>query len=172
MSSHTALMYLAGHTQPATTARYMRPQKSAAEEVLRAASGAGEAEFWLHSGCKKPDANRRHGELSRKEKPRTTCNDSGFSVVRRGGLEPPWLLTASTSIHNNPNDSNDFEELERQETSESVPERPILATCSQNSEAADPVAEWLCDACRIWAEHHEPRELRKVLLAIMGLLDA
>ena len=31
--------------------------------------------------------------------------------------------------------------------------------------------ERLGDACRAWAEQHEPRELRKVLLAIMGLLD-
>jgi len=61
--------------------------------------------------------------------------------------------------------------LERQETSGSVPERHILATHSQNSEAADPVAEGLVDAWRTWAEQHEPRELRKVLLAIMGLLD-
>jgi hypothetical protein len=33
------------------------------------------------------------------------------------------------------------------------------------------VAEGLVDAWRAWAEQHEPRELRKVLLAIMGLLD-
>ena len=33
-------MYLAGHKQPATTARYMRPQKEAAEEVLRSAAAA------------------------------------------------------------------------------------------------------------------------------------
>jgi hypothetical protein len=32
------MMYLAGHKQPATTARYMRPQRHAAEEVLRAAA--------------------------------------------------------------------------------------------------------------------------------------
>jgi hypothetical protein len=61
--------------------------------------------------------------------------------------------------------------LERQETSESVPKRPILAVHSQNSEAADPVAEGLADAWRAWAEQHDPRELRKVLLAVMGLLD-
>jgi hypothetical protein len=33
------------------------------------------------------------------------------------------------------------------------------------------VASGLADAWRAWAEQHEPRELRKVLLAIMGLLD-
>jgi integrase len=33
------VMYLLGHKQPATTARYMRPKKDAAAEVLRAATG-------------------------------------------------------------------------------------------------------------------------------------
>jgi hypothetical protein len=32
-----------------------------------------------------------------KEKSRTASNDSGFRRVRGGGIEPPWLLTASTS---------------------------------------------------------------------------
>ena len=68
-------------------------------------------------------------------------------------------------------DSNDFAGLERQETSGSVPKRRILAVHSQNSGDGDPVAERLGDACRTWAEQHEPCELRKVLLAIMGLLD-
>jgi hypothetical protein len=66
---------------------------------------------------------------------------------------------------------NDFAELERQKTSGSVPKRPIVATCSQNSEPADSVAERLGDAIRTWAEQHDPRELRKALLTIMGLLD-
>jgi hypothetical protein len=94
----------------------------------------------------------------------------GFSV-RGGGLEPPWLLTASTSTRRNGPDSNDLEELERQETSESVSKRHILATCSQNSEPADPVAECLGDACRAWAGSGDPRKLRKVLIAILGLLN-
>ena len=91
--------------------------------------------------------------------------------MRGGGLEPPWLLTASTSIQRDGPDFNDLAELERQETSASVPERHILATHSQNSAPADLVAEGLGDACRAWGEQHQPRELRKVLLAIMGLLD-
>jgi hypothetical protein len=91
--------------------------------------------------------------------------------VRRGGLEPPWLLTASTSTRQGPPDSNDLAELERQGTSESVRKRPILATCSQNFETADPVAERLGDAIRAWGEQHDSRGLRKALLAIMGFLD-
>lgn len=38
------IMYMAGHKQPATTARYMRPQKDAAIEVLKAAAAAGSPE--------------------------------------------------------------------------------------------------------------------------------
>ena len=47
----------------------------------------------------------------------------------------------------------------------------ILATCSQNFETADPVAERLGDAIRAWGEQHDSRGLRKALLAIMGFLD-
>ena len=67
--------------------------------------------------------------------------------------------------------SKDFAELERQETSESVPERPILAACSQNSEAVDPVSSQLEDARREWSADRDARRLRKALLVIMGLLD-
>jgi hypothetical protein len=125
----------------------------------------------LHTGYTKGSAKRQGTKSPQKEKPRTAGNDSGFRSVRGRGLEPLWLLTASTSTRNDAPDSNDLAELRRQETSESVPKRPILATCSQNSEPADLVADRLRDAWRAWAETHEPRELRKVLLAILGLLD-
>ena len=97
-SNLSGVMYLAGHKQPATTARYMRPQKAAAEDVLQAAAAAGQPEFWLHSGCGTTAAKRHPAALARKQKPRTSRKDSGFLSVRGGGLEPPWLLTASTSI--------------------------------------------------------------------------
>ena len=96
-SNLNGMMYLAGHTQPATTARYMRPQKAAAEEVLQAAADGEKLELWRHTGDMGHSA-RRHATLGRtKRKPRTIGNDSGFRRVRGGGLEPPWLLTASTS---------------------------------------------------------------------------
>jgi hypothetical protein len=41
------------HRQPATTAKHLRPQKAAAEEVLQAAAGAERPEFWRHPGYKK-----------------------------------------------------------------------------------------------------------------------
>ncbi len=52
-SNLSGIMFLAGHRQPSTTAKYMRPQKAAAEEVLRAAAASGREEFWLHSGYTK-----------------------------------------------------------------------------------------------------------------------
>ncbi|MGO9665964.1 MAG: tyrosine-type recombinase/integrase [Polyangia bacterium] len=48
-SNLSGLMYLAGHKQPATTARYMHPEKAAADDVLQAAA-ADTAELRLDSG--------------------------------------------------------------------------------------------------------------------------
>ena len=101
-SNLSGVMYLAGHKQPATTARYLRPQKAAAEEVLRAAGAAqadaGQAELWLHSGY----ADARADQLAHRGRRKLKTPNRGkrfgvSSVVRGGGLEPPWLLTASTS---------------------------------------------------------------------------
>jgi hypothetical protein len=84
------------------------------------------------------------------------------------GIEP----TASrVRWHSDGPPPNDFKELKRQQTPESVPERPILATCSQNSEAVDPVSSQLEDARREWSADRDARRLRKALLVIMGLLD-
>jgi integrase len=66
-SNLSGVMYLAGHKQPATTARYMRPQKQAAEEVLRAAAvGTPLPADWLSStraagppGPTAPDVDRQ-----------------------------------------------------------------------------------------------------------------
>jgi integrase len=48
-SNLSGVMYLAGHKQPATTARYMRPQKAAAEDVLLAAAETVETQPHSHS---------------------------------------------------------------------------------------------------------------------------
>ncbi len=85
-------MYLAGHRQPATTARYLRPQLAAAEEVLASAQleGADPEVFWLQSGC----SGENGGQMDTDEPPEFP---SDIDLVRGGGIEPPWLLTASTS---------------------------------------------------------------------------
>jgi hypothetical protein len=85
--------YPLGHKPPATTARYMRPQKDAAAEVLRAAV--------IHNLS--PDSGAILVEETEEPAPNPTdsippdeiLND--YFPVRGGGLEPPWLLTASTS---------------------------------------------------------------------------
>jgi hypothetical protein len=94
----------------------------------------------------------------------------GFSVflVELIGIEP----TASrVRWHGDGPAPKDFAGLDRQETSESVPKRPILATCSQNSKAVALVSSQLEDARREWNADRDARRLRKALLEIMGLLD-
>ncbi len=74
------------------TARYMRPLKDAAAEVLRAAV--------IHNLS--PDSGAILVEETEAPDPTDPIppdeilND--YFPVRGGGLEPPWLLTASTSI--------------------------------------------------------------------------
>ena len=107
-------------------------------------------------------------------------------MVRGGGLEPPWLLTASTSSRSDGPPSKDFAELERQETSGSGLKRPILATCSQNSGGAevrtsgssesqdsgpDPVLVRLRSARENWEQRRDLRELRRALLDLLQELD-
>ena len=83
----SGVMLLAGHKQPATTARYLRPQKLAAAEVLDAAATH---EFRSHNGR---TAQKREKSPARS----TGGNPKNFKGVRGRGLEPRWLLTASTS---------------------------------------------------------------------------
>jgi hypothetical protein len=92
------VMYLLGHKQPATTARYMRPQRDAALEVLLAASTgvttAPPAKLSTDSGPIVATDSAPHPSTD-PIPPDEILND--YYPVRGGGLEPPWLLTASTS---------------------------------------------------------------------------
>ena len=87
-SNLNGMMYLAGHTQPVTTARYRRPQKAAAEEALQAAAAAGGPELWLHTGYAKGGAKRHSSKSPQKEKPRTAGNGSGFRECEEGESNP------------------------------------------------------------------------------------
>ncbi len=58
-SNLSGIMFLAGHRQPSTTAKYMRPQRAAAEEVLAAAVAAKKAEFWRREKARQNQAPRR-----------------------------------------------------------------------------------------------------------------
>ena len=79
--------------QPATTGRYMRPQKDAASEVLKAAA----AQFRSHSGHTEPSTAPVASAILETKNPEPPEMIRGIPPVRGGGLEPPWLLTASTS---------------------------------------------------------------------------
>jgi hypothetical protein len=71
-----------------TTAKYMRPQQAAAEEVLQAAATAGRPEFWRHSGDKISRPNRRIAarNLGSKKAPENRGFDDFF--VELMGIEP------------------------------------------------------------------------------------
>jgi integrase len=85
------VMYLLGHKQPATTARYMRPQKDAALEVLLAASAA---KLSTDSGSIVATERREPASV---DSPAPFEIQNDYFAVRGRGLEPRWLLTASTS---------------------------------------------------------------------------
>lgn len=101
-----------------------------------------------------------------------------YSSVRGGGqLEPPWLLTASTSNGIEGARPKDFAVLERQQTSESGQKRPILDQLGQNSvhsleEAHAAVARALCAALQRWDAGCEARDLRVHLVRLLALLEA
>jgi hypothetical protein len=81
-------MFLAAHRQPSTTAKYMRPQKAAAEEVLQAAAVAGKHELWRHTGYKNRSAKRQIA--SRNQGNKKATDSSGFNgfFVELMGIEP------------------------------------------------------------------------------------
>ncbi len=62
-SNLSGVMYLAGHRQPSTTAKYMRPQRAAAEEVLQSAGGAGNAAPRAAGSTGKAKARRAVGDI-------------------------------------------------------------------------------------------------------------
>jgi integrase len=180
-SNLAGVMYLAGHKQPATTARYLRPQREEAAEVLEAvrvaaggkarapspaafggdlspfrgrgedgqssaggvvgsseltagpdglasfdlAAGGGAAcpgksaphpargradlsplgevaeavaaALWLQSGCRNITGALPASGTPKSKNPESLVMIRGLLPVRGGGIEPPWLLTASTS---------------------------------------------------------------------------
>jgi predicted HTH domain antitoxin len=61
--------------------------------------------------------------------------------VRGGGLEPLWLLTASTSTPVDRTNGRLSAASDRQDTPASVPERPILVSCDRNDAPRDPRKE-------------------------------
>jgi len=100
-----------------------------------------------------------------------------YFLVRGGGLEPPWLLTASTSKGIDAARANDFAALERQETSEFGQKRPILAELGQNSihrvtTLRAGVTSAICEVLERWASGCPVREARVQLARLLAMLEA
>jgi integrase len=87
-SNLSGIMFLAGHRQPSTTAKYMRPQKAAAEEVLQAAAAAGKPELWRHTGYKNANAKRRISARNRGNKKAPDSRGFRERIVELIGIEP------------------------------------------------------------------------------------
>ena len=96
--------------------------------------------------------------------------------MRGRGLEPRWLITASTSKEHRSEQSKDFARLERHETSVTAPERPIAVACDQNPEAQvpehDEVVVALAAATDVWRDARDPQTLRRSLLELLRMLDS
>ena len=185
------VIYLAGHKQPETTARYLRPQKDAATEVLRAAAGAragapspgasradlspfgGEVkisptEYWRHSGRGNSDDVRVELLPPESKNPGPLETAGVFPGVRGGGIEPPWLLTASTSNHAGASKDAISRTCERQQTSASAQERRISAACSQNPPDDDEdIDRLLSTALQTWRRGRDRAELRAYLFGLL-----
>jgi len=84
----SGIMFLAGHRQPSTTAKYMRPQKAAAEEVLQAAAAAGKPELWRHTGYKTGNAKRRVSARNQGNKKAPDSRGFRERNVELMGIEP------------------------------------------------------------------------------------
>jgi hypothetical protein len=96
----------------------------------------------------------------------------GLLPVRGGGIEPPWLLTASTSSEDGRKEDAISRGYERQETSESGSQRRISAVHSQNPGVDDEATtEVLRAACEGWERERDRGELRRVLFELLGDLS-
>lgn len=71
------LMYLAGHKQPATTAKYMHPDKAAADDVLQAVAAAGALKSRPRSG--------RAGAVEKLRAPASQLNSRSSSPPKSRG---------------------------------------------------------------------------------------
>ena len=77
-------------------------------------------------------------------------------------------------MENEPATLNDFNKLERQETSESAPKRRIPVACDHNpnlQKAEDQIATALIDAASLWRENRDPRTLRRALFELFRVLE-
>src|SRR5450432_2751786 len=102
----------------------------------------------------------------------------GLPSVRGRGLEPRWLLTASTSNAIDSLQGSVSAELERQETAETVEKRLVSAQQNQNvvggvgDEGRAEVMRALYAALEVWTDGGTTRELRLHVVRLLALLEA
>jgi hypothetical protein len=95
---------------------------------------------------------------------------AGF-LVRGGGIEPPWLLTASTSTHAGASNDAISRGCERQATPEDGPARPVSAACSQNPPAdEETIHRLLVAAVEGWVRQRDHDALRAALTRVLRSL--
>ena len=103
MAVRATTMYLLSHKQPATTAR-SRPTCCGCRPPPQ-----------QNSGHTTPPSTPAPPPTPRRRNPEPSEMTRGLPAVRGRGLEPRWLLTASTSSGAGPSRSKDSAELGRQE---------------------------------------------------------
>ena len=112
--------------------------------------------------------SRTREAAKKKEKgPEPSENSGAPSLVRGGGIEPPWLLTASTSTAKTRLDSENSWGEERQETPFGGQKRPILAAGGQNSGQR---IEVITQALEVTVSEWRCREDRWILFARLAHL--
>lgn len=185
----------AAPTRSPSVTRRTRTRLGRAEEVLNAAAGGAPARdhapatrarlprgdrrvptgrFWAPNppvptipGCSRPAAAKTNGPETRDE-----ATDPG--PVRGGGLEPPWLLTASTSTRAERAKDRELGRFVRQEAPAGDPERPIPCTAPGIGGGVlepDRVARELRRAMGVWRVSWDPLALQRHRTALGDARD-
>jgi hypothetical protein len=97
---------------------------------------------------------------------------SEFGSVRGGGIEPPWLLTASTSTRVERRRDGKLGTFVRQEAPGSGTKRPIPGTVpgiSQGVAAPDRIARELRRAMGVWRMRRDPVALRVAIERLLAM---
>jgi hypothetical protein len=110
------------------------------------------------------------GQPAKSKNPESLVMIRGLLPVRGGGIEPPWLLTASTSNGERARDDVISRGYERQETAANGCERRISAACSQNDPEGDAViTEALREVIDGWERARDRSVLRRALFELLGV---
>jgi hypothetical protein len=151
----------------------------AATEGRPTCSGPEPLPMRQNSGHTEPSGPSPSPPTPERQNPEPCEMIRGLPAVLGRGLEPRWLLTASTSSARAPSNPKDSVGLERQEATESGPERQIPVTCERNSggepEGPKPITDLvvlrLAEAGRRWEAERDSRSLRRALLDLLQALD-